>query len=179
MLGWFVAGGIALWFAPFLMAKQGSNRLASVDRRSRWGMLLEFIGIGIVAAGADWRASHPFWRIAIAFVFFLVAALLSWSATRALGEQFRLDAAIGIEHELIRTGPYRIVRHPIYTSMLGVLWAIGFAATPVLLLVAATAIFLIGTEIRVRLEDRLLEEGFGDHFRQYKLSTPAYLPFLR
>lgn len=179
MLGLLVAGGVALWFIPFLMAKQGSSQLASVDRRSRWGMLLEFVGLGLVAASGDWKVPHSSWRIGIAFIFFLLAALLSWTATRSLGRQFRLDAAIGIEHELIRNGPYRMVRHPIYTSMLCLLWAIGLVTTPMLPLAAATAIFLIGTEIRVRLEDRLLEERFGGGFRQYKLSTPAYLPFLR
>ncbi|QNI37877.1 methyltransferase family protein [Edaphobacter albus] len=179
MLGLFVAGGVALWFAPFLIAKQGSSNLASVDRQARWGILLEFVGIGLVAAGGYWSEPRPSWRIGIAIAFFLLAALLSWTATRTLGKQFRLDAAIGVEHELIRNGPYRIVRHPIYTSMLCVLWAIGFITAPTLLLVIATMIFLAGTEIRVRIEDRLLEERFGDSFRQYKLSTPAYLPFLR
>lgn len=179
MLGLLVAGGVALWFVPFLIAKQGSSNLASVDRRSRWGMLLEFVGIGLVATGGSWGEPRPSWRIGIAIVFFLLAALLSWTATRTLGRQFRLDAAIGAEHELIRSGPYRIVRHPIYTSMLCVLWGIGLIAAPMLLLVIATLIFLIGTEIRARIEDRLLKERFGDSFRQYKLSTPAYLPFLR
>ena len=40
-------------------------------------------------------------------------------------------------------------------------------------------VFLAGTEIRVRVEDRLLAERFGEEFRRYRQRTPAYIPFLR
>ncbi len=47
------------------------------------------------------------------------------------------------------------------------------------LLVAGVVFFLIGTEIRVRAEERLLDERFGDEFKRYKATTAAYIPFLR
>ena len=74
---------------------------------------------------------------------------------------------------------YAVVRHPVYTSFLCILWGIGLMATPLWLFIAATAVFLTGTEIRVRIEDRLLEEHFGDQARQFRRSTSAYIPFLR
>jgi len=43
----------------------------------------------------------------------------------------------------------------------------------------ATIVFLVGTEIRVRIEDRLLAERFGEMFAQYQNSTRAYLPLIR
>jgi len=46
-------------------------------------------------------------------------------------------------------------------------------------LLLAAAIFLAGTEIRVRAEDALLAERFGDSFRNYQASVSAYLPFIR
>jgi protein-S-isoprenylcysteine O-methyltransferase Ste14 len=39
-------------------------------------------------------------------------------------------------------------------------------------------LFIIGTEIRVRIEERLLASHFGEEFQAYKRSVPAYLPFL-
>jgi len=36
-----------------------------------------------------------------------------------------------------------------------------------------------GTEIRVRIEDRLLASRFDERFRQYQQSVPAYVPFMR
>jgi protein-S-isoprenylcysteine O-methyltransferase Ste14 len=104
---------------------------------------------------------------------------LSWSATQALGKQLRFDAAIGVEHMLVQSGPYRWIRHPIYCSMLCLLWGIGAIAAPLWLFTAATVVFLTGTEIRVRIEDRLLAERFGEAFADYQCSTKAYVPLIR
>jgi protein-S-isoprenylcysteine O-methyltransferase Ste14 len=77
------------------------------------------------------------------------------------------------------SGPYRLVRHPIYTSMLCILFGTGFMVTPLWLLLPAVIVFLVGTEIRIRIEDQLLSSRFGERFREYQGSVPAYIPFLR
>lgn len=63
--------------------------------------------------------------------------------------------------------------------MLGMLLATGFAWSWWPLLLIALAIFLVGTEIRVRAEDRLPADRFGDSFAAYRSRVPAYIPFLR
>jgi protein-S-isoprenylcysteine O-methyltransferase Ste14 len=112
-------------------------------------------------------------------VFFVLGSLLSWSGARALGRQWRVDAGLNPDHELVQSGPYRVVRHPIYTSMLCVLFGTGFMITPLPILLVSVVLFLIGTEIRVRIEDGLLASRFGDQFRDYQRSVFAYVPFLR
>lgn len=174
-----VACGIVLWLAPFLVAKRGSGSLAAVDRRARWGLLLEVIAIALMLQTPFWTMTMFSWRTTAAVICLSLAALLSWTATRALGRQLRFDAAIGSQHELIRAGPYRLIRHPIYCSMLCLICGIGFIAAPTWLFVVATIIFLVGTEIRVRIEDRLLAERFGVAFAGYQRTTRAYLPLIR
>ena len=174
-----IGGGVALWLAPFLFAKRGSGSLVAVDRRSRWGLLLEVIGIVMMLQSPFWTATKISWRTVASAIFFFLAALLSWTATKALGRQLRFDAAIGWEHELVRVGPYSLMRHPIYCSMLYLLWAIGFIAAPLWLFVLATVVFITGTEIRVGIEDRLLAERFGEAFDGYQRSTRAYVPLIR
>jgi protein-S-isoprenylcysteine O-methyltransferase Ste14 len=44
--------------------------------------------------------------------------------------------------------------------------------------VPAIVLFVIGTEIRVRTEEKLLEERFGEEFREYKAQVRAYIPFV-
>ncbi|HXF14478.1 MAG TPA: isoprenylcysteine carboxylmethyltransferase family protein, partial [Terriglobales bacterium] len=97
---------------------------------------------------------------------------------RALAGQLRIDAALGADHRLVRSGPYAVVRNPIYTSMLLVLCAIGVIIAGWKLFVVALLLFVIGTEIRVRIEERLLASHFGEEFQAYKRSIPAYLPFV-
>ncbi len=63
--------------------------------------------------------------------------------------------------------------------MFCMLLATGLLFTPILLLLIALAVFVIGTEIRVRIEDALLFSRFGDQFRQYQRAVFAYVPFVR
>ena len=63
--------------------------------------------------------------------------------------------------------------------MLGMMLATGFSKTWWPLLVAGVIFFIIGTEVRVRAEERLLSSRFGVEFERYKATTPAYLPFVR
>jgi protein-S-isoprenylcysteine O-methyltransferase Ste14 len=55
----------------------------------------------------------------------------------------------------------------------------GFLLTPIALLVVAAILFVAGTEIRVRIEDRLLALRFRDEFQGYRRTVSAYVPFLR
>jgi len=104
--------------------------------------------------------------------------VLAWSAARHLDKYWRFEAALSDDHQLITTGPYRWLRHPIYASMLGLLLQTGLARAWWPLLVAGILFGVIGTEIRIRAEDGLLAARFHDQFAAYR-TTKAYLPFLR
>jgi protein-S-isoprenylcysteine O-methyltransferase Ste14 len=104
---------------------------------------------------------------------------LAWMATRHLDKQWRFEAALSEDHELITTGPYRWIRHPIYASMFGMLLATGLAKSWWPLLVAGVVLFIIGTEIRVRAEEGLLAARFGQKHATYRATTRAYIPFVR
>ena len=101
-----------------------------------------------------------------------------FAAARALGKQWALVARVIEGHELVQRGPYAVVRNPIYFAMLGMLVATGLAASRWQSLVAATAVFIIGTEIRIRSEERLLREAFGPRFEEYARRVPAFFPRL-
>lgn len=173
-----LAGGTVLWFVPFLLVRRPYKGTLTRDRRARWGLLLECAGYTLLWQGSFWTRSPALWQTALATAFLASAGLLSWMATFALGRQLRIDAALAADHRLIRSGPYGLVRHPIYTSMLGVLVGTGILVAPWYLLAPGLALFLLGTEIRVRVEEALLESRFGDEFRQYRRTVPALIPFV-
>jgi protein-S-isoprenylcysteine O-methyltransferase Ste14 len=120
----------------------------------------------------------PVWRALVSVVLFALAAVLSRTSSRALAGQLRIDAALGPDHKLVRSGPYALVRNPIYTSMLLVLSAVAVIIAGWKLSVIALLLFIIGTEIRVHIEERLLASHFGQEFEVYKRSVPAYTPFV-
>jgi len=109
----------------------------------------------------------------------VLSAVLSWGAVKHLGRQFRVNAGLYDDHQLVRTGPYAVVRHPIYTSLLAILCATLCLLTPWPWALLSLATFVAGTEIRVHAEDGLLASRFGDQFTDYRRRVPAYIPFVR
>jgi len=173
-----LAAGWGTWMIPFFLTRSG-GRAQTLDRRARWGIVLQGIGFACVWMN-DYRHRSPsVTRIAVGVCLLALGGVLSWTSARTLGRQWRFDAGLNADHQLIQSGAYRFVRHPIYASMLCMLLGTGSFLTPVPFLVAALVFFLIGLEIRVRIEDALLGSRFGEEFADYQRRVPAYLPFVR
>jgi protein-S-isoprenylcysteine O-methyltransferase Ste14 len=171
-----------LWCLAFVKPSQDAKRQKKVVRASssRWGIGLVALGFAMV-----WAWVKPFGfeksvaELLVSMVLGPPSVVLAWLAARELGKQWRYEAALSADHELIRTGPYQFIRHPIYTSMFGMLMATGAAYTWWPMWIAGTIFFVIGTEIRVRAEDRLLADRFQQRFESYREHVPAYIPFIR
>jgi len=174
-----LAAGWFFWLTPFLLIKRNPAPGAKLDRRARWGVLLEALAYSMLWWGNFWTRPPQDWRIVLSIFFFLIGGLLSWTSARALGRQWRIDAGLNPDHHLVRSGAYRLVRHPIYTSMFCMLLGTGFMITPFPMFLLSILLFIIGTEIRVRIEDALLTSRFGDEFRDYQRAVSAYIPFIK
>lgn len=178
--GYVILGvGWAFWVTPFFLAQRQKQSASVIDHRARWGMLLMAIAYSLLWQGEFWIRPLPDWRLALGVTFLALANLLSWTGTHALGRQWRIDAGLISEHQLVRSGPYRFVRHPIYASMFAILLGTGFIITSKWLFIAAVVVFAAGAEVRVRIEDKLLGSRFGDEFLDYRRSVSAYVPFVR
>ena len=164
---------------PFVLMKRTRQRAARVDKRARAGIVIQSLAYCLLWQWDFWNHPPAVWRMALSGLSFALGVLLVWSAIRALGRQWRLDAGLNPDHELVRSGPYRVVRHPIYASMLCMLCGTGLMVAPLPLFAASLAIFLVGTEIRVRVEDSLLASHFGGEFLTYQADVAAYVPFVR
>jgi protein-S-isoprenylcysteine O-methyltransferase Ste14 len=113
--------------------------------------------------------------IAIALTF--AGILLAIWARLYLGGNWSAIVAIKQDHSLVRSGPYRYVRHPIYagilTAMLGN--AIGFGEAGCLLSIPiAFAAFLA----KARMEDDFLDARFGAEHRRYREQVKSLIPLV-
>jgi protein-S-isoprenylcysteine O-methyltransferase Ste14 len=128
---------------------------------------------------------QPFWRhleywqpeLALLGALLVLAstALLLW-ARWVLGTMWASVPKLQEHHELRTGGPYRLVRHPIYTGMLGLIVggmvACGFGLW-IVILVAAVPWLLR----RVRIEDRMMAARFGASYAAYRARVPALIPW--
>lgn len=170
-----------LWTLAFVVRrKRGSRVRAATSKVSVWGILLQSISYGIVWSNGRVgpRTMDP-WRFGALLLFSTAALLLIWTAIPALGKQWRLEAGLNVDHELVQKGPYRFLRHPIYASMLAMLLATCASVGKLRPALVAVVLFLAGTEIRVRAEDRLLADRFGERFEKYRQRVRAYVPWVR
>jgi protein-S-isoprenylcysteine O-methyltransferase Ste14 len=170
------------WSASFLQRYRNSAGQEDIANApsAQWGILLDVVGfvcIWVHMRPAGFEKSVP--ELVASMLVGPPSVALSWWATRHLGRQWRYLAALHANHELVQTGPYAWIRHPMYISMFGMLLASGTAYSWWPMLVAGGSCFMIGTEIRVEAEDKLLETYFQDEFIEYRARVRAYIPFLR
>ena len=170
------------WWYPFLFRAPHFQKRPSitVPWPTRVGLLLE-TGAFALAFVFHLPVLQPASavRTALGMTIAIPAVVMAWQAVAHLGKQFRLHAGLYDDHELVRTGPYAIVRHPIYSSLLGMLVANCLLLTRWPWALLAFGVFIAGTEIRVRSEERLLAARFPEQFAAYRRQVPAYLPFVR
>ena len=180
---WLFCGLAILFFASLIraMTKRTAESGSRREGKSRIGIILQSIGFVFAGLGG----AHPSLPLlspaalagALAVLLLMGGALYLFAASSsALGKNWSFEARMRTDHQLIRNGPYARVRHPIYLGMLLFLLGLAVAFGHWLQLVVAVPLFLVGTSIRTRLEDRLLEDQFGKDFEDYARSTPSFIP---
>ena len=104
------------------------------------------------------------------------AALAVW-ARLFLGGNWSSAVTIKEDHQLVRRGPYAVVRHPIYSGLL-----LAAAGTAIALgewrgLVALILAF-VGWRLKSRVEERFMIEQFGAEYEAYERQVKALIPFV-
>lgn len=109
-----------------------------------------------------------------------VVALFSFwlrrRAIAALGRFWSLHVEIRGNHELVREGPFRWVRHPAYLSMILEILSIGLILQSWGTMLLVYALFLPTLFLRIRIEEAALVEKFGQSYLDFQRETPALFP---
>lgn len=113
-------------------------------------------------------------------LFFSGLGLILWGR-QSLGRQYNVSTGLGaslfIDHQLITSGPYAFVRHPMYLGIL----ITGMGG--ILLYRTWTAVFVtanfFGLIIRAKREEEAMSKEFGEEWRNYCRRVPAFFPHMR
>jgi protein-S-isoprenylcysteine O-methyltransferase Ste14 len=106
------------------------------------------------------------------------SVLLFGSAARTMGANWSLIARTRADHQLVTSGVFARLRHPIYTAMALFLIALAVALGHEAHLAAGAPLFAVGTWIRVREEEKLLRAQFGDAYDLYAERVKRFVPGL-
>lgn len=183
-VAWVVFGGLFVAHHFRTRRRRGAGSAAARQGELRApesmaGLLLEGAGIFVLFAWRDGAGERPAWVYAPAVLLAGASTAFAAAALRDLGMQWRIKAVVTEDHRLVTRGTYGVVRHPIYLSLLGMAAATGLVITAWSGLAAGLAVYMAGTEVRVRAEDRILRQRFGAAFEDYRRRVAAYLPFIR
>ena len=179
----------ALWVA-WLLYWWAASRNVKVTRRkesvaSRLGHVVPLgLAVWLLAAprlpggllgGRFLPATLSVYALGLA-VLFTGLAFTVW-ARIWLGRNWSGTVTLKEGHELICSGPYRFVRHPIYTGLL-----VAFAGSAIARSewrgLVALAIAFVALWRKLKLEERWLGETFGEAYARYRAEVPALIPFL-
>ncbi len=98
-------------------------------------------------------------------------------ARRQLGQYWSARVALAEGHQLIQTGPYHLVRHPIYLG--GLVGVMGTAIVIGEMRGLLSVVFVLAVVVlKIRTEEAFLGERFGSAYRQYRDEVKALIPFV-
>jgi protein-S-isoprenylcysteine O-methyltransferase Ste14 len=118
------------------------------------------------------------WTLApIGLVILVLSQVLSIWAARELKRNFSPKLSPVSEGNLVTTGPFRICRHPIMLAMLMSWIGTGIALDSITIFIAYGLVAILVMR-RVALEEKFLEETYGEKFRAYKNEVSAIVPCL-
>ncbi len=143
-------GGLILWSSPLIYLLNPSWMAWSKLGLPEWVRWLG-VGVGIVCAG-----------------------LVYWLFS-SIGSGISPTSATRKQHLLVTSGPYRWVRHPLYTVGSTIFISFGMMADN-WFIAALGVLAFIGMAIRTPKEEANLIEKFGDEYREYMKHTGRYLP---
>lgn len=182
-----IAGGCwAIWLLVWLFMaffSKSNKRRESPGQRLQHVIpaMLGFLLIFRKGFGTPWFTrpifpDHPgLMLVCVALTIF--GLLFSVWARFALGSNWSGTVTIKANHQLIRRGPYRFIRHPIYTGMLAALLTTAITQRQVSGIVGFV-IVTFGLYRKALREESFLSQEFGDAFAEHQRHTGMFLPRL-
>jgi len=147
---------------------------------------LSLLGVGISLLAFDPPFYGPLlWRFIpeelgaslIGLAILLLGTGLAVWARQHLGQYWSARIALEEGHQLIQTGPYHLVRHPIYLG--GLVGVMGTAIVMGEVRGLLSAVFVLAVVVlKIKTEEAFLGERFGSAYRQYQKQVKALIPFV-
>ncbi|MFI4973945.1 MAG: methyltransferase family protein [Caulobacterales bacterium] len=123
-----------------------------------------------------WHVGAPLgWLL---FALAVASFTFTWWARLWLGSLWSSTVTRKTGHRVVDTGPYRLVRHPIYTGLIAAGFFTALEIGTMLALIGA-AVMSLGWWMKARVEERFLTQELGPDYADYRRRTAMLVPFLK
>src|SRR5579871_3372550 len=174
----FVVGWAAFWTYWLVAAFRMKRGRVAWSRELRIRALIVVAAVLLVRFGAfrHHGANTDPWLAAIGLVLFVLGLAFAIWARVHIGRNWGTPMMRKAEPELVTSGPYHLVRHPIYSGILTA--GIGTAIALSWWWLAAVALAAVYFLYSARVEERYMTDEFPDDYPSYKRSTKILIPFV-
>jgi protein-S-isoprenylcysteine O-methyltransferase Ste14 len=187
VIGALISGTWILFLLFWIVSSFAAKRIAKGEGRAGalWRLLTVAVACFFLIRAADPHLGplslrflpERLWIAWVAAATTVLGVLFAIWARVHIGKYWSSTVALKSEHQLIRSGPYARIRHPIYTGIIlaiaGTALAVGRYAA-----IVAVMIFVVGFWLKARKEEALLAGEFGPAFDEHRRSTGFFLPKL-
>jgi protein-S-isoprenylcysteine O-methyltransferase Ste14 len=176
----FVFGLSELVLVFFKRSKSGIVKTRS-DKGSL--ILLWFIMISCITAGF-FNAKYSQWdpincTIALAgIILYIIGLIIRWLSIMQLKRRFTVNVAINRDHVLETGGLYKYVRHPSYLGLMLILTGLSLAMNSMISFMIVIFPVFLGLNYRIFVEERLLEDEFGEEYVNFRATRKKIIPFI-
>jgi protein-S-isoprenylcysteine O-methyltransferase Ste14 len=183
-----IAFGLAAFVVSITLARKrgepGAAEEGAKTAASSWigigiqGLGFGAVGFGPVTIAGDSMSPFVLGEGAAVWLLVLTALVLFVASSRAMGKNWSLVARTREDHQLVTSGPFAMIRHPIYTGLFAWLLAMAIAFGHYRGLILGVPLYWIGTWMRVVREERLLRAQFGAAYDDYAARVKRFVPGL-
>lgn len=168
-------------------ADEANGGETAITRADRGSMVFLSVACGVgmigcfvvsaLSGGTRWAV--PGWvPLTVGLVIAWAGMLFRGWAVRSLGDAFTFTVQVRSDQRVVRSGPYRVLRHPSYTGGLVTLAGIGIALDTLPGLILLLVCVLAGYRRRINVEEQELRRHLGEEYDSFSRDTYRLVPYL-
>lgn len=184
MLNIFTYLSVVYGFSELLLTfvRRSDKNLTSKrgDRGSMliiWVVILTSLTAGFFYAGRRYHMTSYLSSI-LGIAIYLAGMIIRWLSILQLKDAFTVDVAVSKGQQLKKDGFYRTVRHPSYLGILLIIIGLGIGMNNIISFLITVVPVFIALSYRINVEEKLLNEFFGNEYREYSLLTKRIIPWI-
>ncbi|NOY36866.1 MAG: isoprenylcysteine carboxylmethyltransferase family protein [Chlorobi bacterium] len=167
-----------------LMVAKRSKKKRIKARNDKRSLILFWVVIPLSITAGFYLANYHEWSLVhliiacCGLMVFLSGFIIRWFSIIQLNKQFTVDVVIRDDHKLNTKGLYTYIRHPSYLGLLLIILGLSLAMNSFFSLLVVVIPILLVLLYRIRIEEEILMNEFGDQYKTYMKNTSRIIPWL-
>ena len=176
---------IAAWFLSEIYYKQKFKSETKDQKKDKstlnilWVVIIPSVFVAVMVSKlTSFHIRNQYWILYLGEFLIIIGVIFRWLIIKSLGKFFTVDVSIKENHQIKKEGFYRLVRHPSYSFALLTFLGLGLFLNNWLSLFIAFVPVFLAFSYRIKVEEQVLIQQFGNEYLEYKQKTKKLIPFI-